>query len=107
MTVSTTRLLNVLSQHQGRERGIAAGALATELGVSQRQLRKLVSQVRDDGIAVCGKPSTGYFMPVTPEELQESCAFLEHRALHSLRLLSRMKRVSLPDLVGQLKLNQA
>ena len=105
--MNATRLLNALSAHQGRDRGIGAKALAIDVGVNPRRLRKLISQVRDEGIAVCGQPSTGYFVPVTAEELQESCAFLEHRALHSLRLLSRMKKVSLPDLLGQLKLNQA
>lgn len=103
-----TQLLNALALHQGRDRGIAARALAETMGVPQRQLRRLISRCRDeDGVAICGHPSTGYYMAVTPEELQESCAFLEHRALHSLRLLSRMKNVSLPDLLGQLKLNQA
>jgi hypothetical protein len=107
MSTKTT-LLNLLSRHQGADHGIGAKALAAELGVPPRQLRLLISRCRDeDGLAICGHPSTGYYMAVTPEELQASCAFLEHRALHSLRLLSRMKKVSLPDLLGQLKLNQA
>lgn len=105
--MNANQLLNVLAHHQGRANGISAGSLATRTGLSQRQLRKHISALRDEGIAICGKPNTGYFVPVTPEELQESCAFLEHRALHSLRVLSRMKKVSLPDLLGQLKLNQA
>lgn len=107
MSTKTT-LLNILARHQGAERGITAKALAAELGVAPRHLRILISRCRDDdGLAICGHPKTGYYMAVTPEELQASCAFLEHRALHSLRLLSRMKQVSLPDLLGQLKLNQA
>lgn len=105
--MNATQLLNLLSLHQGQASGIGAGALATKAGLSQRQLRKLISALREEGIAICGKPNTGYFMAVTPDELQQSCAFLEHRALHSLRVLSRMKKVSLPDLLGQLKLNQA
>lgn len=102
-----TKMLNALSRHQGHESGIRADRLAAELGVTPRQLRKLISAAREDGIAICGRPGTGYFVPVTPEELQESCAFLEHRALHSLRVLSRMKKVALPALLGQLALNQA
>lgn len=104
---SKHQLLNLLSRHQGCEAGIGARALATELAIPQRQLRKLVSECREEGIAICGHPATGYFMATTPEELQQTCAFLEHRAMHSLRRLSRMKKVSLPDLMGQLMLNQA
>lgn len=103
-----TALLNTLSRHQGHENGIGAKALAEKLGVPPRQLRRLISRCRDeDGVAICGHPSSGYYMAVTPAELAASCAFLEHRALHSLRVLSRMKAVSLPDLLGQLKLNKA
>ena len=105
---SKAALLNVMSQHQGREAGICAAALAAKLGMPTRSLRKLISRCRqDDGIAICGQPSAGYFMAQTPDELQQSCEFLQHRALHSLAALSRMKQVSLPDLLGQLKLNQA
>lgn len=107
MTTKTT-LLNLLSRHQGCENGISAKALATDLGVPPRQLRRLISRCRDeDGLAICGHPNTGYFMATTANDLAASCEFLEHRALHSLRLLSRMKKVSLPELLGQLKLNQA
>lgn len=100
-----TQLLNTLAAYQGREHGIGARDLAAKLGVPPRRLRLLISRCRDeDGVAICGHPSTGYYMACTPAELAASCAFLEHRALHSLRLLSRMKKVSLPDLLGQLKI---
>ena len=103
-----TEVLNALARHQGRDNGISAQRLAEQLDMPPRRLRKLIAELRDgDGHAICGTPATGYFMAVTPEELQATCAFLEHRALHSLLLLSRMKKVSLPDLLGQLKLNQA
>lgn len=107
MSKAKASLLNALAAHQGRERGIGARELAAKVGVSPRRLRALISLAREEGTAICGKPASGYFVPVTPEELCESCAFLEHRALTSLRLLSRMKKVSLPDLLGQLRLNQA
>lgn len=104
--MNANQLLNVLADHQGREHGIRARDLASKCDMPTRHLRRLVSALRDEGIAICGKPKTGYFMAVTPDELQDSCAYLEHRALHSLRLLSRMKKVSLPDLLGQLKLTE-
>lgn len=104
---TTTALLNALAAHQGRETGIGAKHLADRLDIPPRRLRQLISIAREDGIAICGKPSSGYFMPTTPEELNETCTFLEQRALRSLRLLSRMKKVALPVLLGQMALNQA
>lgn len=103
-----TALLNMLSQHQGAANGISARYLAAQLGCTPREMRKLISQCRaDDGIAICAHPSTGYYIASTAQELLASCAFLEARAMHSLTLLSRMRKVSLPDLLGQLRLNQA
>ena len=103
-----TALINVMSQHHGREKGISARYLALYLSVTPRDLRKLISQCRyEDGAAICGHPSTGYFIATTADELDLCCKFLEHRALHSLQLLSKMKKVSMPALVGQLLLNQA
>lgn len=107
LSADAAALLNALSRHLGCKRGIGAAALAQQIGCSPRRLRTLVSELRDDGIAVCGHPSTGYFIATTPAELKQSLAFLEHRALHSLRLLCRMRNVSMPELLGQLKLNQA
>lgn len=110
MSNQTTKaaLLNVMSKHLGRDQGISARYLSAVLGLSPRKLRQLISRLRlEDGAAICGHPSTGYFMAQTADELELCCAFLRHRALHSLQLLSRMTRTSMPDLVGQLKLNQA
>lgn len=107
MTASINQVLNALSAHQGRDQGISADDLARQLNLSPRQLRKFISAAREEGMAICGHPTTGYFVAVTPAELEESCAFLQHRALRSLMLMSRMKGVSMPTLLGQLKLSQA
>ena len=40
-----------------------------------------------------------------PDEIRRCCAFLHRRAMHSLRLEAQMRRIPLPDLLGQLHLN--
>lgn len=104
--MNATELLVILSRHQGASAGITAHALAAQCQVPERRVRQLVSELREQGTAICAHPSTGYFIPTTPAELQQSCEFLEHRALKSLTLMSRMQNVSLPTLLGQLALNQ-
>jgi hypothetical protein len=99
-------LINAMAQHQGRERGISANQLAFILLVSPRRLRRLISLARVQGIAICGTPSTGYYMPVTDDELDDACNFLKHRAMHSLKLMSVMRKVAMPTLLGQLLLAQ-
>lgn len=103
-----TDLLNLMSRHLGAQNGISARYMAATLGVTQRHLRQLISQCRyEEGTAICGHPSTGYYIATTAAELNACCAFLESRALHSLNLLSRMRKMSMSDLLGQLRLNQA
>lgn len=98
-------LLAVLYRHCiGAENGFGVAILAIRLRCAERHVRTLVSALREDGIAVCGTPKTGYFVASTPEELEQSCRFLRRRALHSLRLESQLRRIPLPDLIGQLKL---
>jgi hypothetical protein len=82
--------------------------LATLTGVTGRELRKLISELRTEGVAICGRPETGYFIAETAEELDAFCIkYLEARALHSLKLSSRLRNIPLPVLAGQLFLNQA
>ncbi len=102
--MSKERLLNVLSRHIGKGHGLGVAALALQVGLEQRQVRKFVTDLRQDGVAVCGTPTHGYYIAGTAEELEETCQFLRQRALHSLTLESRLRKVPLADLVGQLHL---
>lgn len=98
-------LLAELAHHIGAERGVHVAELARRVRLNPRDVRRLVSLLREDGIAVCGHPSTGYFIAADQEELDRYCLkFLRSRAMHSLRLEARLRRIPLPDLLGQLKL---
>lgn len=100
--MTSAQLLSILSRHTGRGNGIAVETLANMLGVQARQVRTHVSELRLEGVAICGTPKTGYYIASTPEELDETCQFLRHRAMHSLQLESRLRNIPMPDLLGQL-----
>lgn len=99
-----SEVLSIMARHIGRGKGITANGLALQLGIPERQVRCRISELREEGIAICGHPGAGYFIAATPEELEETCQFLRSRALHSLMLESKLRNVPLPDLLGQLKL---
>lgn len=98
------QLLAVLSRHVGRAAGIGAQALAGQLDMPERQLRDRISELREHGVAVCGHPTSGYYIAATAEDLERTCAFLRARAMHSLVLEARLRNIPLPDLLGQLHL---
>lgn len=106
-------VLAALARHIGQANGISAEDLVQEIiGASgdcdsdlftTRRLRNYISELREEGVAVCGHPRTGYYIAETADELTESCNFLRARAMHSLTLESRLRRIPLPDLLGQLR----
>lgn len=99
---TSSQLLAALSHHIGRGNGISVKVLAQQLGTPERNVRTLVSDLRNEGNAICGTPKDGYYIAATAEELEQTCSFLHNRAMHSLTLLSRLKKIPLPDLLGQL-----
>lgn len=97
-------VLAVLAGHIGHRAGIDAVSLAARCAMTERRLRRCISALREDGVAVCGRPETGYFIAETAEELDEAIEFLRARAMHSLQLISKLRRIPLPDLIGQLRI---
>lgn len=102
--MNTSPLLTLLSRHIGAQNGLTAARISSTLNITMRRVRSLVSELREEGTAVCGHPRAGYYIAATPEELEETCLFLRNRALHSLMLESRLRKMALEDLVGQLRL---
>lgn len=108
--ITRDALLAALRNHIGRARGVTVTALAREvLGVEptrgdERVVRRLVVELRLEGHHVCATTDEGYFLAGTPEELDDTIAFLRKRAMTSLEQIAAMKRVSVPDLFGQSRL---
>lgn len=97
-----TLVLNVLSRHIGSGKGIAMRELEQQLDLSARKIRMHISDLRADGHAICGTPEQGYFIAETAAELENTCEFLRSRAMHSLTLESKLRKIPMADLIGQL-----
>ena len=102
---SAQDLLVILQRHIGAGAGVSVYGLAAELNCTTRAVRHLVTELRATGHAVCGHPKTGYYLAASACELEATCSFLRARALHSLTLEAALRKLTLPDLLGQLKLN--
>lgn len=108
--ITRESVLAALSRHIGRAHGVTARALVSEIAgmfaeaAHERELRHVIEELRRDGQHICGHPSTGYYLAESDAELDETCRFLFNRAMTSLTQVAAMRRVSLPDLRGQLRL---
>ncbi|ESP62830.1 putative cytosolic protein [Smithella sp. ME-1] len=110
------RVWEVLNQHVGAANAVSMTELY-ELVFdrpwddhvnSTRALRSLITAMRDDGLAICSITSRdggGYYQPAAGSEMIDYLRKMERRALCILKRNSRMKKISLPDYLGQLKLD--
>lgn len=96
--------ISTMQSHIGKENAIGGEDLALLLGISPRELRKMTGDAIDDGIALCSHPSNGYWIALNAIELEETCQFHRGRALHELAKEAKLRKLTLPDLLGQLHL---
>lgn len=99
-----TTVLSILSCHIGKGNGISVKQLAPLAAINARTIRSVISELREEGHAICGKPRDGYYIAATAEELEETCRFIRSRSMHGLRMESQMRKIPLLDLIGQLHL---
>lgn len=108
--ITRDAVLHALRDHIGQDNGISAHSLVLKISglyarpADERCLRRVIEELRRDGHHICGHPSTGYFVAETDAELERTVQFLHDRAMTSLTQAAAMRRVSLPDLRGQLRL---
>lgn len=107
------RVLAILRCRRGRALAIAAADLAALAGIpggtarraSPREIQEIIHRLRVEHhipiASAAGKPN-GYYMPETPEEIEQFCHELRAKALGSLQAMAAVKRVGLPELLGQL-----
>lgn len=118
MTINPADVLAVLPR--GRANGVSVGDLAyaiagrAQLGLTwaasaakHRKVREAVEALRRDGHPICATPEHGYYLAETEAELSETIAFLRSRAMTSLTQIARLRRVSLPVLMGQMQIELA
>ena len=99
------QLQGLLAQHIGADNGISARNLAAQLDITERELRKMISEaIFEEGRAILGIPATGYFIAATPEETLETAAQHVKRARHELLKASRLTGKPLLELAGQMRL---
>jgi hypothetical protein len=109
------RLLAVMTDHIGGHKAIGMAELYEAVyGESwknrindTRKLRTLITDLRKDGVAICSDSSTtggGYYLPAAGSELTGYLRNSKIRALKILSRVSQMQKISLPELLGQMRL---
>lgn len=110
------QILGALTSHIGEPHAIGMGELYELVyGESWRNrindtriLRKAITDLREEGIPICSVASHsggGYYLAAAGSELAGYLRSSERRALKILKRNATIKKISLPDYLGQMKLN--
>jgi hypothetical protein len=110
------RLLSELTHHVGRHNAIGMGELyelvfqdpwANRIN-DTRKLRTVITELRKQGVAICSycsSSSGGYYLASSgSSEMRDYLKRLRLRALKALVLEAKMRRIALPELLGQMQL---
>ena len=96
--------ISIMQNHIGKANAISGEDLARALGTNPRHLRHMTDALIEDGIALCSHPANGYWIAQNAAELEACCQFHRSRALHELAKEAKLRKLTLPDLLGQLHL---
>jgi len=111
-----SRLLQTLMSHIGATHAIGMAALfeavfdrAWDHRINDtRPLRMLITKLRKEGAPICSvsnQDGGGYYLASAGSELNDYLRRSEIRALKILSMNARIKKISLPEYLGQMKLN--
>lgn len=91
--------------HQGKERAVSSSCLQKRLSISSRTIRKIVNQLRNDGVPICSDEN-GYYYAGDKEEVLNSIYQMTSRIREIARAKNGLVRSldSFPEHSGQLVL---
>ena len=109
------RLLSELTSHVGEANAIGMPALYqavygctwSDRVNDTRAIRRLITIMRMEGVPICSVSSApgGYYLAAAGSELNDYIRRYEGRALRILKTIAKMKKISLPNYLGQIKLD--
>jgi FMN phosphatase YigB (HAD superfamily) len=111
-----SRLKDELMEHIGRQNAIGMAELyeliygeSWENRINDtRGIRKLITELRNEGRPVCSisnRNGGGYYLAAAGSELENYLQANERRALRVLARNSRIKKIALPEYLGQVRLS--
>ena len=113
---ATSRVMIILSRHVGREKALDMGELFSRVFNepynhkinNTRRLRTIITALRRKGVPIGSTAATnggGYYIVRAGSELDEYCGRLRRAALNKLALEAKLRKISMPELLGQMQMN--
>lgn len=106
------QILRFLEAHQGRDFSISRERLVEKINegcvppdqINEREIRRVIKHLVESHGEWIGSCSRGYFMIQTDEELLTACKYYHGYAMSLLHVEAKLRKTSLPALLGQLSM---
>jgi len=99
---------NEIRRHRGKDAIISAADLSLKLGLSERNIRTAINNLRNIHKKMigssCGKPS-GYYLAVASGEVEECIAFFHNVGIQNLKISYGMLKICKRDFIDHITLN--
>jgi len=113
---ATSKILMILARHVGEEKAIDMGELYSRVFDepythkinNTRRLRTVITALRQKGVPIgstAAKNGGGYYLVRAGSELDAYCGRLRRAALNKLLMEARLRKISMPELLGQMQMN--
>lgn len=108
MTDLERDLVALIGARRGEKNAVSRRELVKLLsGIGERRIRRCLKHLVDEhGIPIASGPG-GYYTPVTAKEIARACEYYHSYAIACLAAESRLRRCSMEEILGQLKLDYA
>ncbi len=99
-------LIELLGARRGEGNAISREKLCEALyPVPERTIREVIKHlVTKHGIPIASGPN-GYYTPITADEIRRCCDYYHRYAMASLEVEAKLRQVSLPELLGQIRMD--
>ena len=113
LTNLEAQILRFLEAHQGRDFAISRKLLVEKINgeymftpfeVSERKIRATIKHLVESHGEWIGSCAKGYFLIQTDEELLTACKYYHGYAMSLLHVEAKLRKTSLPALLGQLSM---
>jgi hypothetical protein len=106
--ITQEAVLELLQEQVGRGSALKAAEIVETLTnqrsneTQERELREIIRKLRLAGQPICTHSAHGYWWASSPNDLEAACGFLRGKAMSSLRQISKLHRLAMPALAGQM-----
>ncbi len=114
LTPLEATILRILDGHKGQENSVPGRDLVDRVNqhwplfpVNERKIRLTIKHLVEAHGQWIGSSPKGYFMVQTDQELMGVCKYYRGYGLSALHIEAKLRKISLPALLGQLSLEIA